>query len=72
MLGSLATVVGFLPERIDLTHVLAAYGTGSILGEIVATRFNFEHSATLRPRYGIFLMAVALGSWLILWTLRLL
>jgi hypothetical protein len=36
MLDLLSTSVGLLPERIDLTHVLAVYGAGAILGELVA------------------------------------
>ena len=59
----LATTFSLLPERLDVTHVIAAYGAGTIVGEAVAARRRVDQGAVMR-RWGALLMGVVGGIWL--------
>jgi hypothetical protein len=61
----LATSAGLLPERLDLTHIFAAYGAGAIVGEAVAARLGKLDPATAMRRYGAWTMGVAAFLWLL-------
>jgi hypothetical protein len=61
----LATAFSLLPERLDVTHVFAAYGAGTILGELVAARIPMvDQGATMR-RWGALIMGAAAGFWVL-------
>ena len=60
----LATTYGLLPDRLDLTHVFAAYGAGSIFGEALAARRQLDHGAMMR-RWGSTFMFLAGLGWLV-------
>jgi hypothetical protein len=64
----LATAFSLLPERLDVTHVFAAYGAGAIVGEAVAARNPRADAGALMRRWGALFMA-SVG---VIWTLGLL
>lgn len=63
MLDLVATSVGLLPERIDLSHVFASYGVGTVFGEVVAARRRLLDSATSMRRYGVAVLLFAVAGW---------
>jgi hypothetical protein len=67
MIAAIATSVGLLPERIDVTHIFATYGAGAMLGEVVAARRGLLDPATSMRRFGV---AATFGAALA-WTLAL-
>jgi hypothetical protein len=60
---ALATAYGLLPERLDVTHVFAAYGAGAVLGEVVGARRRLLEPAAYMRRYGGLAMTVVAGFW---------
>jgi hypothetical protein len=62
----LATTFSLLPERLDITHVFAAYGAGAICGEVIAARRRLDQGAMMR-RWGTVVMVVAGLGWLVGW-----
>lgn len=64
----IATTFGLFPERLDVTHMFAAYGAGAICGEAVAARHPWVDSSAMMRRWGSLWMA-AVGF---IWTLGLL
>jgi hypothetical protein len=59
----LATAYGLLPERLDLTHVFAAYGAGAIAGDAVAARNPGLDPGQMMRRWGLLAMAVVAIIW---------
>jgi hypothetical protein len=59
----IATAFGALPERIDLTFVLGAYGAGTMIGEAVATRPGRLPPGVYAHRWGGWLMGFAGLIW---------
>lgn len=60
-----ATTAGLLPERLDLTHVFAAYGAGTVVGQAVGARGGSIDPATLGRRYGVGAMVFTTALWAI-------
>ena len=60
----LATTFSLLPERLDITHVFAAYGAGTVFGEAVAARARALDRGDLMRRWGALLMGSAGLIWL--------
>jgi hypothetical protein len=56
----LATTFSLLPERLDVTHVFAAYGAGTIVGEALAARRMIDHGAMMRRWGAVFMLGVGL------------
>jgi hypothetical protein len=63
----LATTFSLLPERLDITHVFAAYGAGTIFGEAVAARRRLDQGVMMRRWGGLMMFGVGL-----IWALGLL
>jgi hypothetical protein len=61
----LATTFSLLPERLDVTHVFAAYGVGTIFGEAVAARSPALDGGTVIRRWGAAVMGIAGLAWLL-------
>jgi hypothetical protein len=59
-----ATTFSLLPERIDVTHVFAAYGVGTIFGEALAARRRLDQ-ATMMRRWGAALMFLVGLIWVL-------
>jgi hypothetical protein len=57
----LATTFSLLPERLDVTHVFAAYGAGTIVGEALAARRRIDHGAMMRRWGSVFMFLAGLG-----------
>jgi hypothetical protein len=62
---ALATAYGLLPERLDATHVFAAYGVGALVVETVAARHPWVDAAIMTRRWGSGVMLVVAGYWLV-------
>jgi hypothetical protein len=62
----LATTFSLLPERLDVTHVFAAYGAGAIFGETLAARRRLDQGTMMRRWGAAFMFGVGL-----LWVLGL-
>ncbi|HTE62855.1 MAG TPA: hypothetical protein VK631_21045 [Solirubrobacteraceae bacterium] len=75
VVGALTTVLGtaygLLPERLDVTHVFAAYGAGAIAGEALAARRVQQDSAVIARRWGGAAMVIVGGCWVIGLLLRI-
>jgi hypothetical protein len=69
VVGGVVTIVAMtfslLPERIDVTHVFAAYGVGTIFGEAVAARGTALDQAAMMRRWGAGFMVVAGLGWIV-------
>jgi hypothetical protein len=62
---AVATAYGLLPERLDVTHVFAAYGAGAIIGDAVAVRHPWTDPARTVRRWGSAVMACVGAFWVI-------
>jgi hypothetical protein len=59
-----ATTFSLLPERLDVTYVFAAYGVGTIFGEVVAARKPATDPRAMMRRWGGLLMGFVGLLWL--------
>jgi hypothetical protein len=59
-----ATTFSLLPERLDVTHVIAAYGAGTIFGEALAARRPSLDQGAMMRRWGAVVMGVVGLIWL--------
>jgi hypothetical protein len=58
-----ATSFSLMPERLDVTHVFAACGAGTIVGE--ASRSIALDPGAMMRRWGALVMALAGLTWLV-------